>query len=207
MSALDLAGFRATPLARDPFDHVIHSGFILRDALPLIHNDFPEISRPGSFPLPGLRYGPAFANLMAELQGPEITKAFSDKFEMDLTKHPTMITVRGRARARDGGIHTDSQTKLITVLIYMNGAWEHTGGRLRLLHSPDSLDNMVAEVPPNEGTLIAFRNSANAWHGHASVEGPRRAIQLNWVTDESVVRHEQKRHAFSAFLKRLNPFS
>jgi SM-20-related protein len=29
---------------------------------------------------------------------------------------------------------------------------------------------------------------------------------LNWVTDDEVVAHEQRRHRFTMFLKRLNPF-
>ena len=35
---------------------------------------------------------------------------FEKKFGVDLTGRPTMITVRGRCRAEDGGIHTDSVT-------------------------------------------------------------------------------------------------
>ena len=35
-----------------------------------------------------------------------------------------MVTARGVSAARDGQIHTDSRTKLMTVLIYMNNAWE-----------------------------------------------------------------------------------
>ena len=47
-----------------------------------------------------------------------------------------MVTARGVSAARDGQIHTDSRTKLITVLIYMNNAWEAKTGRLRLLRGP-----------------------------------------------------------------------
>jgi len=41
-----------------------------------------------------------------------------------------MVTVRGQSRANDGQIHTNRKTKLITVLIYMNGKWKALGGRL-----------------------------------------------------------------------------
>jgi SM-20-related protein len=114
-----------------------------------------------------------------------------------------MVTVRGRAQRKDGRIHADSKTKLITVLLYMNESWEAPGGRLRLLRSPDSLADYVAEVPPVEGTLIAFAVTPHSWHGHEPSEGERRVIQLNWVTEEAVVRHEQARHRLSARLKRL----
>jgi hypothetical protein len=207
VSALDLDAFRAATLNRDPFDHLIVPGFVKAAAREAIHRDWPKIGRPGSFPLPGLAYGPAFAAFIEELEGPEVEDAFSRAFGIDLSAHPTMVTVRDMARARDGQIHVDSKTKLITVLVYMNAGWEHEGGRLRLLRSRDSLEDMVAEVPPEEGTLLAFRNGENAWHGHAPVEGPRRAIQLNWVTDMGVVRREQARHRVSAALKRLNPFA
>jgi SM-20-related protein len=118
-----------------------------------------------------------------------------------------MVTVRGQARAKDGRIHTDSKTKVITVLLYMNSQWEADGGRLKLLRSPDSLDDVVAEVPPDEGTLVAFLVTPSSWHGHGQFVGPRRVIQLNWVTDEGVVRHEQSRHRFSARVKKILSFA
>jgi len=126
-----------------------------------------------------------------------------EKLGMDLNGRPTMVTARGVSAARDGQIHTDSRTKLVTVLIYMNNAWESKTGRLRLLRRPDNLDDVIAEVPPDEGTLLVFRNDPNAWHGFHAFEGPRRVIQLNWVTDMGVVRREQFRHRVSAFFKRL----
>lgn len=202
-SPFDLDRFRQTPLVADPFDHLIVPQFIRPDALDAINRDFPEISRPGSFPARSLRFGPAFAALLDAVHAPEMTEAFAEKFALDLTGRPVMATVRGQAQAKDGRIHTDSKTKLITVLIYMNGRWEAEGGRLRLLRSPDDLEDMAAEVPPEEGTLLAFRNGPTAWHGHSRHVGQRRSIQINWVTGPDVVRREQTRHAFSARLKRL----
>ena len=62
-------------------------------------------------------------------------------------------------------------------------------------------------LEPAGGTLIVFLRSDHSWHGHHSYEGPRRAIQLNWVLDQGVVDREQGRHGISSFLKRLNPFA
>ena len=200
---LDLAAFTATPLVRDPFPYLIIPGFLGRAALDAIAADFPRIDRPGSFPVSELSFGPRFAALLGELEGPSMRAACAAKFAIDLTDRPTMVTVRGRAQRKDGRIHADSRTKLITVLLYMNESWEAPGGRLRLLRAPDSLADYVAEVPPVEGTLLAFKVTPYSWHGHEPIEGERRAIQLNWVTDEAVVRHEQTRHRFSARLKRL----
>jgi SM-20-related protein len=200
---LDLAAFAATPLVRDPFPYLIVPGFLGRAALDAIAADFPRIDRPGSFPVSELSFGPRFAALLGELEGPSMRAACAAKFAIDLTARPTMVTVRGRAQRKDGRIHADSKTKLITVLLYMNESWEAPGGRLRLLRSPDSLADYVAEVPPVEGTLIAFAVTPHSWHGHEPSEGERRVIQLNWVTEEAVVRHEQARHRLSARLKRL----
>ncbi len=203
LSMLDLERFRETPLSREPFDYLIVPEFVKADARAAIERDYPEVNRPGSFPLREVTYGPAFAKLIEEMRGEEFRKAFEKKFEVDLTNRPDMITVRGRCSEKDGKIHTDSETKIITILIYMNSGWESAGGRLRLLRSGNSLDDMILEVPPTEGTLLAFRRSNNSWHGHKPFSGPRRVIQFNWVTSEAVVRREQNRHRFSAWMKRL----
>lgn len=205
MSALALAAFSAAPLTREPFEFLVLPGFIRAEAQPAIDADYPCIRRPGSFPLSEVRYGPAFAALIDELQGPAMRAAFEAKFQLDLTGRPTMITVRGRCWRKDGRIHTDSATKIITVLIYMNPAWENPGGRLRLLRSAADLEDVLVEVPPDAGTLVAFRRSARSFHGHQPFVGPRRVIQLNWVTGAEVLHREAARHRFSAFLKRLAP--
>ena len=200
---IDLDAFEAAPAAREPFAYAMVPGFVKRAAMPAINADYPLVTHPGSFPLPTLKYGPAFAELMDAIQGPEFTRAVEKKLGIDLTGRPTMVTARGISAARDGQIHTDSRTKLVTVLIYMNNDWEAKTGRLRLLRGPGDLADMIAEVPPDQGTLLVFKNEPHAWHGFHPFEGPRRVIQLNWVTDQGVVRREQFRHRVSAFFKRL----
>ena len=203
LSMLDLERFRTTPLTREPFDFLVVPEFVRPEARGAIDQDYPEVPRPGSFPLREVTYGPAFANLIDEMRSEEFRKAFEEKFGVDLSNRPDMITVRGRCSEKDGKIHTDSETKIITILIYMNSAWESLGGQLRLLRSGENLDDMILEVPPTEGTLLAFRRSSNSWHGHKPFSGPRRVIQFNWVTSDAVVRREQNRHRFSVWLKKL----
>jgi SM-20-related protein len=203
VSMLDLERLCSTPLTREPFEFLVVPEFIKADARAVISKDYPEVARAGSFPLGEVTYGPAFAKLIAEMRSEEFRKAFEEKFNIDLTNRPDMITVRGRCSEKDGKIHTDSETKIITILIYMNSAWESSGGQLRLLRSGNNLDDMILEVPPTEGTLLAFRRSNNSWHGHKPFAGPRRVIQFNWVTSEAVVRREQNRHRFSAWIKKL----
>jgi hypothetical protein len=194
---------RRATVAHEPFPYFMVPSFVRQDAIDAINADFPQVTHTGSFPLPTLTFGPAFRRFMDAIQGPEFTMAVGAQLNMDLTGRPTMVTVRGQSAARDGQIHTDSRTKLVTVLIYMNGKWESPTGRLRLLRGPDNLNDVIAEVPPEEGTLLVFENKPNAWHGFEAFEGPRRVIQLNWVTDQSVVWREQNRHKVSAFFKRL----
>jgi hypothetical protein len=199
---IDVDAVRNATLVAEPFPYLMVPGFVRPEAIDGIERDFPVVGHAGSFPLPTLDYGPKFRDFMDAIRGPEFTAAVADKFGIDLSRRPTMITVRGQSSARDGQIHTDSTTKLITVLIYMNGKWESPKGRLRLLRSPDDLNAVAAEVPPDEGTLVVFRNQPNAWHGFEAFEGPRKVIQLNWVTSARVVWWEQTRHKVSAFFKR-----
>jgi SM-20-related protein len=201
MSMLNLAAFEAAKLSREPFAFLVLPGFLRTEALAVVNTDFPRVERPGSFPLHGERFGPAFGALIDELRGEPVRAAFEKKFGMNLQGRPTMFTVRGRCSERDGFIHTDSASKLITVLLYMNASWEESGGRLRLLRSSSDLDDYVVEVPPAEGTLIAFRRSSNSWHGHKPFIGPRRVIQMNWVTSRMVLYYETNRHRISATLK------
>jgi SM-20-related protein len=203
IQTINLDALRATPVTTEPYPYMIVPNFVRADAADKIEADYPDVKIPGSLPLPSLTYGDNFRQFMEELRGPEMTAIMAEKFGMDLNGRPTTVTVRGQCRATDGQIHTDSTTKLITVLIYMNGKWEQPGGRLRLLRSPDNLNDAFAEVPPVQGTLLAFRNQPNAWHGHESFSGPRRAIQLNWVANQGVVWREQLRHRLSAALKKL----
>ncbi len=200
---LNYDALNAAPLTREPYPFVIVPGFVDTQGLQLIEKDFPVIFKPGSFPLETLRFGEGFKVFMDALRSNDFRHAVERKLDINLNNRPTMITVRGQARARDGQIHTDSKTKLVTILIYLNGKWEAPGGRLRMLRGPNNLNDYIAEVPPLEGTLLAFINTPNAWHGHEPFEGQRRSIQLNWVTDQGVVIRERLRHSVSAFFKRL----
>ena len=201
---LKLDVLRSTPLERDPFEYLIVKNFVDQERLKEVVADFPDVPGPGSHPPAGLKIAGHFKELIDELLGPAFQSIVEEKFNVDLTDRPTMYTVRGFCRARDGQIHTDSKTKIITVLLYMNDAsWESSTGRLRLLRNGSDLENYVTEVEPSGGTLLIFKRSDNSWHGHHPFEGKRRAIQLNWVTDQSVVDREQSRHGFTSRFKRL----
>ncbi|MGB3809107.1 MAG: 2OG-Fe(II) oxygenase [Parvibaculum sp.] len=206
MSLLDIEALRATPLKTDPYEYFVVPNFIRASQFDKVIADFPPISTTGSIPPSELPIKGAFDKLLKELEAPAFREAIEEKFGIDLSSRPTMITVRGNCSRSNGKIHTDTESKIITVLLYMNQEWDKDGGRLRILRSGTDLNDAAEEVSPNGGTLLVFKRSDNSWHGHEPFEGPRRAIQLNWVTDDEVVAHEQRRHRFTMFLKRLNPF-
>lgn len=206
MAYLDIAALAASPLKTEPYDYLVVPEFVRAGRFRDILADYPAVPGPGSHPLPELSIRGHFKGLLDELNGPEFRAAIEQAFGLDLSARPTMFTVRGECRATDGKIHTDSATKIVTVLLYMNEKWDRDGGRLRILRNGSDLNDYVEEVPPHGGTLLAFRRSENSWHGHEAFQGQRRAIQMNWVTDRSVVAREQGRHRLSTTIKKLNPF-
>lgn len=207
MTRVEMERLRETPLKTDPYDYVMVENFVPVDMLESIAEDFPDLDLPGSFPAEELEYGPRFAELLERLARDDFRDAIAEKFDIDLTDRPMTCTVRGAAQRKDGQIHTDSKTKLITVLIYLNPPWQAEGGRLRVLRSGTDLNDFAEEIEPSSGNLLIFRRADNSWHGHEPFEGIRRSIQINWVTSQAVADKEKARHRVSARLKRFNPFA
>jgi len=189
-------------LHTEPFEYLLVDDFLHPESKSAIVADFPTIERHGSFPLSTLKYGPTFGRLAAELFSKEFASLVGEKFGIDLSRYPTMLTVRGWCDSSDGQIHTDSTNKVITVLLYLNPEWTSPGGRLRLLRSK-KLDDYAAEVAPTMGSLIVFKRSDRSWHGHEPFEGRRMSLQFNWVNSSGYMRRERLRHNVSSFLKRL----
>jgi len=206
MIALHYAALGATPIATDPYPHIVVPGFVPTAELPGVFADLPPMARRGSFPVGSLRLGPKAQALMAELQGPRFREAIAARFGLDLGGAPTMATLRGQSTERDGLIHCDSRAKRVTVLLYLNparAAWERQEGCLRLLRGPADLEDFAVEVPPVNGALLAFPNAPNAWHGHKRFLGQRYVVQLNYMTNDWAARSELRRHRLSAFVKRV----
>jgi SM-20-related protein len=199
---LNLPAFHTAPLVTKPFPYAVVPSFLSGSALAEIGRDFPKIDMAGLFPPEELRYGPGFARLLDLLQGEPLRKAVEEKFGVDLVGRPIMTTVRACARPRDGRIHRDSKFKLVTLVLYLNEQWYPDGGRLRVLRSPDDIEDYATEVPPEGGLLFAFRCTDNAWHGHKPIAGARRYIMMNYVADEEVRQRELARHRFSAKVKK-----
>jgi SM-20-related protein len=199
---LDIEKLRSTALKTHPFEYVLVSNFIRPEWEDRLIAAFPDIEKGGSFLLQTVKFGADFSRLIDAMNGPAFRRAVEEKFSLSLDGRPTMFTVRGRCRRADGKIHTDTESKIITVLLYMNPRWTDQGGRLRLLNSA-TIDDVAAEIPPAVGTLLIFRRSDHSFHGHLPFEGERKVIQMNWVTEQRFVDREAKRHRWSALLKRL----
>ena len=203
MRLLDLDALAAEPLTREPYDYLVLKNFVRAEAAASVGADYPTVSKAGSFALEDVTVKGAFADLIAELNGEGFRAAIEAKFGMDLKGLPTTFTVRGMCGAHDGQIHTDSKTKVITVLLYLNEPWAEDGGRLRVLRNGEDLEAVAAEVPPDFGTLLVFRRSDHSWHGHKPFAGPRRVVQMNWVVSDRVAGWQMFRHRLSAAVKRL----
>jgi hypothetical protein len=205
---LDYAALRATPVATDPFPHIVVRNFVPPTSLRSVLADLPPVGKRGSFPADSLKAGPAATALFEAMEGPELRAAIAEKFGLELRDAPTMLTMRGWTGERDGRIHCDSTAKRVTVLLYLNpdeGVFARHEGCLRLLRGPDRLEDYAVEVPPVDGTLLVFPNGPASWHGHKAFSGQRYSMQLNYMTTDQKARSEIRRHRISAFVKRLLP--
>ena len=104
MIELDYARLTATPVAIDPFPHVVVPGFVPSTALDAVLADLPPLGKRGSFPIDSVRLGPCAAGLMKAMEGPLLRAAIERLFDLDLKDAPTMVTLRGWTSDRDGRI-------------------------------------------------------------------------------------------------------
>jgi hypothetical protein len=200
---LNIEAIRSAKVSSSPYPYCVITNSILKDSLSSVVNSFPAISHPGSIPMERVNYEPLFGQLLAQLEGEELRQIIAEKFDIDLNEKPTMVTFRGIMRQKDGRIHTDSKTKLITVLLYFNNEWHSADGQLRILNNGQDLDNYVAEIPPLLGTMVIFKVTDNCWHGHTALEGKRLSIQMNYLTGNTAKNKHQFFHNLSTRIKNL----
>jgi len=200
---LDADALRKATLVPEPFPYLIVDNIIRPEVLSGVVGSFPAIRKRGSFPPHAVACSGLFATLMQEMQSDELRDLIGERLGMDLTNRPPMITVRGRTSEKDGEIHTDSTSKLVTVLLYLNPGWASPVGRLRLLYNNRDLAHYAAEISPEAGRCLIFKVTPDCWHGHEPFVGERRTIQLNYVSSDKVRNRELNRHRLSAFLKQL----
>jgi SM-20-related protein len=199
---LDLQAVSAVQTQPAPYPHFVVDRSVKAEFVAEVLNDFPEINAGGSFALDDMTPGPRFNALLEELNNSDFRNIISEKLDIDLRDRPMVITLRGYSRVKDGRIHTDSKSKMATILIYFNDEWVADTGKLRILRS-ENMDDFVAEVAPNAGTMIAFKVTDNCWHGYPAYEGTRQSIQINFVEDDKAATKHGRRHGWTAKLKKM----
>ena len=167
-----------------------------------ILNDFPNITDGGSFHVSSVPSGKLIKELVDELESNEIKTILETKFNVNLDEAKVVTTLRGYSRKKDGKIHTDSKTKILTILLYLNKNWHDSNGNLRLLKENNNLNDYIKEIPCSFGSLVAFKVTGNCWHGFKAYEGKRLSIQLNYIYPEALRTHNL-RHKLSSGLKSI----
>ena len=150
MTLVNLNQLRDVTVINDPFPHFVVSEFVDPESMDQVLGDYPRITKGGSFPQNSVQGGPAFNELCALLRDTEIRDIFAEKFGVPLDDRPTTLTVRGKCRLKDGKIHTDSKSKLITVLLYLNEPWERVSSNLSKKWRPileRSLHSLMDPMP------------------------------------------------------------
>ncbi len=199
---IDYAAIENAELTKNPFPFFGLDNVFSQESHQDLLNDFPELGKGGSFPLDNVTLKGRFAELVGEIKSDRFREVMAKKFEVDLSDKPLIITARGWSRQKDGRNHTDSKTKLITVLLYVNDGWEPETGRLRMLNG-DDVNDYAAEFSCGVGQLTAFKVTDNCWHGYLPYEGQRQSLQINYLVEEKYTSHHVYRHKISAFFKKL----
>ena len=152
-TVLNLAALQAAPVQTDPFPFFTVERSIDDVMLSRVLTDFPDIGDGGSFNVDDVSVKDDFKAFLDSIDSPAFRQIICDKFDVEVMDLPMMMTLRGYSRKKDGRIHTDSKTKLVTILIYLNESWPASNGRLRILRDGQDLENYVAEIAPGPGSL------------------------------------------------------
>lgn len=195
-----------TLVRRQPFPFLIAHAQLPEDARQALATDFPRYGEAGFFPYDPADCGPSMRALVEELTGEAFARAVGRRLGVEtLEKYPPLVTICRSLNRRHGTIHTDSRSKVVTALLYLNEQWPDSGaGCLRFLDRIDDIDATVApELKPLYGELAAFRRCENSFHGHLPFEGERRVVQVAWLVDQDALRRKTRRGRFSRAFKKL----
>ena len=201
MACLDWSAIESAELAQDPFPHVAIRRVLTARCAQLLPEEYPAIRSPGSFSLADAPPGPVLGDLISELQSDRFRSEMARIFGLDLEGKPVVVTLRGQCSPRDGRIHTDSRSKVLSLLLYLNADWSSPAGQLRLLRNGNDIEAVGAQIPPTLGSFVAFPRLDNSWHGHTAFVGQRRVLQLNYLRSERASLVGELRHRLSALTK------
>ena len=195
-----------TLLRHTPFPFLIAHGQLPEQARAALERDFPKYAEAGFFPYNEKECGAAIQHLVAAATAPAFASAVGAKLGIEnLGQYPTLVTLCGSMNRRHGTIHTDSKSKVATVLIYLNASWHDTSdGCLRFLSKGDDIDATIApEIKPLYGEFVIFKRTDHSFHGHLPYEGERRVIQIAWLTSEAEKLRKTQRGTATRFFKKL----
>ena len=199
---LDLDVIREADFRTEPYPHFLGHDFLREASIPALRADFPDITKPGYLTVDDVEVRGAFRQLIDEIEGEALTEALSQRFGLDLHPFPRLTTVRKLSQAKDGRIHTDGPSKVMTMLVYMNDDWTASAdGRLRVVYNATDFEPFACEVPPTMGTVFGFLRGDQSWHGHKPFAGERRVVQVAWVRDAEELERKKRRNTMAKFLK------
>ncbi|MFE8070083.1 2OG-Fe(II) oxygenase [Marinobacteraceae bacterium S3BR75-40.1] len=185
-----------TVIRHEPFEFLVAHNVIDPSLHDDLWEDFPKFRGAGYLPYNPEECGPTVNALIDHLTSPAFADRMGEALGLgNLSRYPTMVSISRYLKKRHGRIHTDGQSKIATMLLYLNKDWNpREGGCLRFLKSGDDFnDTVVPEIPPVYGTLACFRRTDCSYHGHLPFQGERHVIQIAWVTDEDQKKRKQKR--------------
>ncbi|AGG88947.1 2OG-Fe(II) oxygenase [Rhodanobacter denitrificans] len=195
-----------TTVQHQPFPFMMAHGQLPDEVRDDLDRDFPRYASAGFFPYDPADCGPSVNALIESMTAPAFARAIGARLGVEhLDQYPTLVTLCRLLNKRHGTIHTDSKSKVVTALIYLNPQWPDTSdGCLRFLRKIDDIDSIVApELAPLYGEFAVFKRCENSFHGHLPYEGERRVIQVAWLTSEEEKRRKTKRGKFSRAFKKL----
>jgi hypothetical protein len=195
-----------TLIRHEPFPFMIAHGQLPEEARADLERDFPKYAEAGFFPYDEKECGGSVRQLVDAVISPAFASAVGDKLGIDnLGQYPTLVSLCRSMNRRHGTIHTDSKSKVATVLIYLNSSWHDTSdGCLRFLAKIDDVDAILApEIKPLYGEFVIFKRTDNSFHGHLPYEGERRVIQVAWLTSEEEKLRKTQRGVATRLFKKL----
>jgi hypothetical protein len=164
------------------------SGCIRLEALPALRRDFPDLRKSGFHTADAFAAQGAFADLPAELSGPEVAAAMTAKLGIDFGPLPRLITVRKVSAAHEGSVHTDSASKVATLLLYLHpGWWASPEGRIRVLRRGGSLETRWprsarrrATSSPSSAPTVPGTATPPSWASGGWCRSPGCATRPSW---------------------------
>jgi len=201
-SVINLDVIKNAEIHEQPYRYIVGDAFLKEETIPKLREEFPPIDKPGYLTVDEVMIKGSFKQLIEDLESDEMADALSAKLDLNLTPLPRLTTIRRLSQLKDGRIHTDSESKLATFLVYMNDSWNASSdGRLRVLNGPNDFDDMTAEISPVMGSCFGFRRADNSWHGHKPFAGERRVVQITWLRDATELERKKKRNGMAQFFK------